>query len=116
MEKVGGFVPVNPHSSQIVSQQVVQRVSRQETQAVRDPISLFSGVIEVGLCPSSQVANRLRSFAVGLRPDPESNAIKRLRRVLLEDERVVDTVWLAPACADFDIMREARLQIYVNIM
>jgi hypothetical protein len=34
-----------------------------------------------------------------------------MRRILLQDEGMVDTVWLTAASADFDVMRETSLRI-----
>jgi hypothetical protein len=47
MEKVCGLVPVDPHPSKIIAQKVVKRIPGKERQAVWDPISLISGIVEV---------------------------------------------------------------------
>lgn len=47
VEEVGSFVPVNPHPTEIITQQVVEGISRKEGQAVRNPVSLIRRIVEV---------------------------------------------------------------------
>lgn len=110
MEQVRRLVPVDPHAAEVVAQQVVEGISRQKGQAVRDPVNLVWVVIEVRLGPLPEVANCLGTLLVGPRPDAEADAVKCVRGVLLEDEGVMNAMWLAPACANLYIMRKASLQ------
>lgn len=109
MEQVSSLVPVNPHATQVVAQEIVQRVARQERQTIRNPVCLLGVVIVVVFGPLPQVTDGLGPLLVGPRPDAQADAIERVRRVLLEDERVVSAVGLVPASTDFDIVREASL-------
>jgi hypothetical protein len=77
---------VNPHATQIVSQQVVKRVPREERQAVGDPVLLVRIVVEVGLCPLPQLSDGLSALLVSAGPDAEADAVKGMRRILLKDE------------------------------
>lgn len=110
VEQVGGLVPVNPHAAKVVAQQVVQRVSRKERQAVRNPVGLVGVVIIVRLCPLAQVSNRLGSLLVSSRPDAQANTVQSMGGVLLEDKGMVNAVGLAAAGANLDIMGEACLK------
>lgn len=76
MEKVCGLVPVDPHTSQIIAQKIVKRISGKERQAVWNPIGLVCGIVEVRLCSSSKVANGLGTLLICSRPDSESDAVK----------------------------------------
>lgn len=78
MEQVGRLVPVNPHTAEVVTEQVVQRVPGQEAQAVRNPVSLIGIVVEIGFRLLAHLANRLRTLFVGARPDAQGNTIKRM--------------------------------------
>jgi hypothetical protein len=49
MEKICRLVPVNPHSSEVVSEKVVNGIPREERQAVRNPVGFVWVVIEIGL-------------------------------------------------------------------
>ena len=109
MEKVCGLVPVNPHSSEIIAQKIVKRVSGKERQTVWDPISLISGIVKICLGSPSEVANRFRALLICSRPDSESDAVKRVRRILLKDERMVYAVRLAASSADLYVVRKASL-------
>lgn len=110
VEQVGGLVPVNPHTTEVVAEQVVQGIAREEAEAVGDPVSLLWVVVEVGLDSLSQVANSLGPLLVGARPDTERNTIQSVRGILLQNERVVYAVGLASASANLDIVREACLR------
>jgi len=109
VEKVGGLIPVNPHAPQIITQQIEQRIPRQEAERIGDPVSLIGSIVIVGLVPFSQFPNRLRPLVIGPRPYSQSNSIERVRGVLLKDKCVVDAVWLRAAGANLDIVREANL-------
>lgn len=65
VEEVGGLVPVNPHATEVVSQQVVEWVSREEGQAVWNPICLVTILVEVGLSPPAQVSDGLGALVIG---------------------------------------------------
>ena len=109
MEQVGGLVPVNPHTTEVITQQVVQRVPGQETQAVRDPVGLVGVVVKVGFGLLAQLTDGLRTLLISTGPDAQRDTVESVRRVLLQDESVVTTVRLALSCADFDIVRETGL-------
>ena len=109
MEEVGGLIPVNPHATEVVAQQVVERVSREEGQAVWNPICLVTILVKVGFGPLAQVSDGFGTLVISSRPNAKCNAVKGVCRVLLEDERVVDAVWLAAACADLNIVWETCL-------
>jgi hypothetical protein len=109
MEQVSSLVPVNPHATQVIAQKVVQRVTGEEGQAVRDPVGLFRVVIVVGFGPLSQIPDGFGSLLVSPRPDAQANTVQGVRRVLLEDERMVSAVGLVPASTDFHIVRETSL-------
>ena len=116
MEEVSSLVPVDPHPTQVVTKKIVQRVARQETQAVRDPVGLARGVKVVRLSALAEVTNGLRALVISARPDAKGDAIQRVRRVLLENKGMVDTVRLGSPGADFDIMRKACLWLSVNLL
>lgn len=107
MEEVRRLVPVDPHSAQVITEEIVQRVSGEEGQAVRDPVCLVRVVVKVGLGAFPEVPDCLGSLLVGARPNTQTDTIERVRGVLLEDESMVNAVWLAATGADLDIMREA---------
>jgi hypothetical protein len=109
MEEVGGLVPMDPHTAKVVTKKVVERVSRQETQTVWNPISVVGAIIKVTFGAASKVADGVCALLVGTRPDSERDTIKGVGGVLLEDKRVVDTVWLSSTDTDFDIVGKAGL-------
>ena len=109
MEEVSSLVPVDPHSTQVVAEKIVQRAARQEAQAVRDPVGLAGSVKVIGFSTLAKVANGLRALVISTRPDAKSDTVQCVRRVLLEDECVMDTVRLAGTGADLNIVREAGL-------
>lgn len=100
---------MDPHTTQVVTKKVVQGVSRQEAEAVRNPIGLIGCIKVVRFRSFPQVTNRLGPFLISSGPDTKSDTIKSVGSILLEDEGVVDAVRLALASADFDIMRKASL-------
>jgi len=109
VEQVGGLVPVNPHTPEVVTQQVVQGVPGEETQAVRNPVSLVGVVVKVGFGLLAQLADGLRTLLISTGPDAQRDTVESVRRVLLQDEGVMTTVRLALSCADLDIVRETSL-------
>lgn len=109
MEEVSGLVPVDPHATEVVAQQVVEWISREEGQAVWNPICLVTILVKVGLGPLAQVSDGLGTLVISSGPNAKRNAVKSVCRVLLEDEGVVDAVWLAAACADLDVVWETCL-------
>ena len=109
MEEVSGLVPVDPHATEVVAQQVVEWISREEGQAVWNPICLVTILVKVGLGPLAQVSDGLSTLVISSGPNAKRNAVKSVGRVLLEDEGVVDAVWLAAACADLDVVWETCL-------
>jgi hypothetical protein len=100
---------VNPHSPEVITQQVVQRVAGEEAQAVRDPVSLVRVVIKVGLGLLAQFADGLGTLLVGTGPNAQRDTVQSVRRILLENEGVVGAVRLALAGANLDIVGEACL-------
>ena len=109
MEEIGGLIPVNPHPPQIISHQIVERVTGQEAQAIRDPVRLVGRIVVVGLGALSKIPNGIGALLIGAGPDPKGDAVEGVGWVLLEDEGVVDTVRLTSSRADFNIMRETSL-------
>lgn len=109
MEKVGSLVPVNPHTTQVVTEQVVERISRQKAQAVWDPVCLVSHVSVVWLGLSAKLTDRLSTFLVRSGPDSQGNAVECMLGVLLQDECMVNAMGLAASSADLDIVGKASL-------
>lgn len=110
MEEIGSLVPVNPHAAEVVTQKIVERIPGKERQAVWDPVGLIGVVVVVRLSPLPQIPDRLRPLLVGPRPDAQANSVKRVGRILLKNESVVDAVRLAPASADLNIVGETGLK------
>jgi hypothetical protein len=100
---------VNPHSSEVVAQKVVERIPGEETQAVRYPVCLIGDISVIRLGLPAELTNGLSSLLISSRPDAQSNAIESMLRVLLKNEGVMNTVRLAAPSADLDIMGEAGL-------
>ena len=69
MEQIRGLVPVDPHATEIVSQKVVQRVSRKKAEAVWNPIGLAWHIVIIRLGTLSEIADRLGALLVCSRPD-----------------------------------------------
>ena len=109
MEEVGGLVPVDPHTTEVVTEEVVERVSGEERETVRDPVCLVAILVEVRFSPLAKVSNRLSTLIISSRPDSQCNAVKCMRRVLLKDERVVNAMWLTAARANLNIVWETCL-------
>lgn len=114
MEQVGGFVPVDPHPSKVITKKIVEGISGEKTQAVWNPVRLIARVIEVWFCSSSEVTDCLCALFICSRPNSESNSVKCVARILLKNVCVVDAMRLASASADFNIMRETSLGVSVN--
>lgn len=110
VKEVRGLVPVDPHTTEVVSEEIVQGISGEERQTVWDPVSLIRSVKVVWLGPLAQIANGLGALLVGTGPNAKGNAVEGMGGILLEDEGVVDAVGLAFAGANFDIVREAGLR------
>lgn len=83
MEQICGLVPVYPHATKVVTQEVVERVSRQERKTVWDPVCLIGRIVEIGLGSPPQIANGLGAFLISPRPNTERNTIQSMRRILL---------------------------------
>jgi hypothetical protein len=115
MEKVRCLVPVDPHATEVVSEEVVERIAGEKAQAVRNPVRLIGRFVVVWLRPLPEVADGLRTLLVCTRPDTQSNSIESVARILLEDERMVDTVRLGPASADFDIVWKTCLTLELAV-
>lgn len=49
VKEIRRLVPVDPHAAQVVTKEIVQRIPRQKTQTVRDPVCLVWIVEEVRL-------------------------------------------------------------------
>jgi len=67
-------------------------------------------VVVVWLGPLAKVANGLSALLICSRPDTQSDTVECVGGVLLEDECVVDAVWLAGAGANLDIVGKASLE------
>jgi hydroxymethylglutaryl-CoA reductase len=100
---------VDPHSTEIISQKIVEGVAGQEAQAVRDPVRLIGVVVIVGLGLLAQFANSVGSLFISTGPYFEGDAVESVRGILLENKRVMDAMRLRFAGADFDIVRETGL-------
>jgi hypothetical protein len=100
---------VNPHTTEVVTQKVVERISRKEGKAVWDPVRLIGVVVKVGLGSLPQVANGLGSLVISSRPHAQRDTVESLGRILLQNEGVVDAVRLAATGANLNIVREACL-------
>jgi hypothetical protein len=109
MEQVRRLVPVDPHATKVVAQEVVERIPREEAEAVWNPVGLITRVIEIWLGASSQVANCLGTLLIGARPDAKCNTVESMARILLEDVGMMNAMRLTPASADFNIMGETSL-------
>jgi len=109
MEEIGGLVPVDPHSTKVITQKIIKRISRKERQAVWDPVGLIRRIIEVGFGPPPKVANGLCTFLICPGPHPESNTVKSVGGILLQNERVMHTVRLIASRADLYIVGETSL-------
>ena len=107
VEQVGGLVPVDPHATEVVTQQIVEGIPGEEAQAVRNPVGLVRVIIEVRLRLLAQLADCLCALLVGTGPNAQRDTVQSVRRVLLQDERVVCTVRLALAGTDLHVVREA---------
>lgn len=100
---------MNPHTPEVVTQQVVQGVPGEETQAVGNPVGLIGIVVVIRLRLLSQFPNSLSSLLISARPDSQGDTIESMGGILLEDEGMVNAVRLALAGANLDIVREACL-------
>lgn len=115
VEKVRRLIPVNPHAPQIITQQVEQRIPRQEAESIGDPVCLVGSIVIIGLVPFSQFPDGLCPLVIGPRPYPQSDTIERVRGVLLKDECVMNAMWLRAAGANFDVVGEASLSSPIQI-
>jgi hypothetical protein len=106
---------VDPHATEVVAQEIVERVAGEEAETIRNPVRLVGGLVEVGFGTFPQVADGLGSLLVRSRPDAKGDTIQGLLRVLLEDERVMDAMRLASTSADLDIVGETSLRIKIRI-
>src|ERR1700744_5267122 len=103
---------MDPHASEIVTQKVIEGISREETQAVWNPVGLVSGIIEIGFGSLPQVTDGFSALLIGPGPDSQSDAIESVRRILLKDIGVMNTVRLTSSCANLNIVRETSLWIH----
>ena len=76
MEQVSGLVPMNPHAPEVVAQQVVQGISRQETKAVWDPVGFIGIVIEIWFCLLAKLPDGLCTLLIRTGPDPECDTVE----------------------------------------
>lgn len=79
VEQVSSLVPVDPHSAQVVAEKIVQRVARQEAQAIRDPVGFARSVKVVRFSALAQVANGLRTLVVSTGPNAKSDTVQCVR-------------------------------------
>jgi hypothetical protein len=110
VEEVRSLVPVNPHSSKIVTKKVVERITRDEAQAVRYPICFVRDIMIVRLCLSSKFTDSIGTPLICSRPYAECNAVEGVLRILLQDERMVQTLGLTSSRDKLDIMWKASLK------
>jgi hypothetical protein len=109
VEQVRRLVPVDPHAAEIIAEQVVERIAREEAQAVRNPVGLISGIVKVRLRALPEVADGLGALLISTRPDAQRDPVESVARVLLQDVGVVNAVRLASARANLNVMGEASL-------
>jgi len=109
VEQVRSLVPVNPHTPEVVTQQVIQGIPGEETQTVGNPVGLVGIVVEIRLRLLSQFPDGLGSLFVSARPDSQSDTVESVGGILLEYKGMVNAVRLALAGANLDIVREACL-------
>ena len=109
MEKVRSLVPVNPHAPEIVAKKVVERISREKAQAIRYPISFIGDIVVVCLRLSPKFADSLCTPLICTGPNTERDAVQGMLRILLQDERMVQALWLASASYELDVMWKASL-------
>jgi hypothetical protein len=64
MEEIGGFVPVDPHSTEVIAKKIIKRISRKKRQAVWDPVGLIRRIVKVGFSPPSEVTNCLSTLLI----------------------------------------------------
>lgn len=64
MEQVCSFVPMDPHAAEVIAEEVVERISREKAQTVRNPVGFVGRIIVIRLRPSPQLADRLSSLLV----------------------------------------------------
>jgi len=83
VEKISSLVPVDPHSAQVVAEEIVQRVARKEAQAVRDPVGLAGSVEVVRFSTLAKITNGLRALVVSTGPNAKSDTVQCVRGVLL---------------------------------
>lgn len=100
---------MDPHSSQIVTKKVEQRVPRQKAEGIGNPVSLVWIVIVVRLIPLPQFPNRLRALIIRTGPNSQRDSVECMAGILLENECMMDTMRLCAACTYFDIVGEASL-------
>jgi hypothetical protein len=74
---------VDPHSAQVVAEEIVQRVARKEAQAVRDPVGLAGSVEVVRFSTLAKITNGLRALVVSTGPNAKSDTVQCVRGVLL---------------------------------
>lgn len=83
VEEIGSLVPVDPHSTKIIAEQIVQWIPGEEAQTVWDPVSLLGVVVKVRLGLLTQFADCFGALFVSAGPDAQGNSIKGVRRILL---------------------------------
>lgn len=76
VEQVRGLVPVDPHTTKVVTKEVVQGVPGKEAEAVWDPVRFLCVVEEIGLDALAQVADGFRPLLIGARPDAQRDSVK----------------------------------------
>jgi hypothetical protein len=109
MEKVRSLVPVNPHAPEVVAKKVVERIAREKAQAIRYPISFIGDIVVVCLRLSPKFADSLCTPLICTGPNTERDAVQGMLRILLQDERMVQALWLASASDELDVMWKASL-------
>lgn len=76
VEQIGGLVPMNPHAPEIVAQQVVKGISREEAETVGDPVGLIGVVVEILLRLLAELSDGLCTLVVRAGPDTKRNAVE----------------------------------------
>ena len=78
VEEVRRLVPVDPHSAKVVTEQIVEWVSREEGKTIGDPVCLVGRIVEVRLGPLAKVPYSLGTLLIGPRPDAERNTVQSM--------------------------------------
>jgi hypothetical protein len=66
---------VDPHAAEIIAEEVVEGIAREEAQAVRNPVGLVSRIVKVRLRALPEVADGLGALFVSTGPDAQRDPV-----------------------------------------